>query len=564
MDLLSCNWDTAKFLIFSQNVFDPLIYYSHLTALVLSLVFGFFVFWNNRKSIITQVLFIITLLLSYWLFGDLTLWATEKSYITMFAWSTINLAEPFIYAFSLYFIYLFIDKQDISLKKKFAIFSPLLITIILTPTVFALMGFNLTTCDRDAIEGPLVYYGYLLEIIYTLWIIVVAFSRHKKTQNKDQKHQISLAATGIVLFLLSFAFGNIIGSLFTDLSFLGEDYSWTIGQYGLFGVPIFIGLLSYMIVRFKAFNIKLFGAQALVAALVFLVGSEFFFVTSLTNRVLVGVTLVLVCIGGYLLVRSVKSEIKAKESLQVANARLQELDKQKTEFVSFATHQLRSPLTSILGNASLILEGDLGKISEPLREVVNTILLSTKTQINVVESYLNISRIELGTMKYNFVEIDFADLLREIVGEQKPTIEAKGLKYSLSIDENQTYKIKADPDKFKQVVMNIIDNSIKYTKEGSIAISLEKSLEKNVGHGAGAVVRLKIADTGVGIAPAVLPKLFQKFSRAENANEANIHGTGLGLYIAKQIMNAHGGKIWAESAGEGKGSQFYVEMPAGR
>ncbi|MDO8579437.1 MAG: HAMP domain-containing sensor histidine kinase, partial [bacterium] len=416
------------------------------------------------------------------------------------------------------------------------------------------------TCDRDAIEGPLVYYGYLLEIIYTLWIVMVVFARHKKSQSSDQKHQISLVGIGAVLFLLSFAFGNIIGSLFSNASFLGEDYSWTIGQYGLFGVPIFIGFLSYMIVKFKAFNIKLIATQALVVALVILIGSQFFFIKSNINKVLNGITLFLSIGAGILIVRSVKREIEAKEALAVANDRLRELDKQKSEFVSFATHQLRSPLTSILGNASLILEGDLGKISDPLRDVMTTILQSTKTQINVVEDYLNISRIELGTMKYNFVEMDFKDLLKQVVNEQKPNIVAKGLAYTISLDENKTFKIKADPDKFKQVIMNAVDNSIKYTKQGSIVISLEKVAKS----GSVGVVRLKIADTGVGIAQDILPKLFQKFTRAGNANEANIHGTGLGLYIAKQIMNAHGGKIWAESAGEGKGSQVYVEMPEGR
>lgn len=547
-----CNWDTPRFLIFSGNVFDPLIYYSHLTALVLSFGFGLFVFLSNRKAITTQVLFVITLLMGSWMFGDLVLWATDKPSYTMSFWSSINLIEPFIYAFSLYFVYLFVDEKDISLRKKLAIFLPLIVTVVLTPTRYGILGFDMTTCDRDAIEGPLVYYGYFLEMAYVLWIVFVAFARHSKTMLRDKKTQIRLAAGGIVLFLLSFAFGNIIGSLFTDANFLGEDYSWTIGQYGLFGVPIFIGLLSYMIVRFKAFNVKLFGAQALVFAIIFLVGSEFFFITSVMNRTLVTITFVLVCIGGYLLIKSVKREIEAKEGLAKANARLVELDKQKTEFISFATHQLRSPLTAIKGNTSLILEGDVGPISEPLRNVTQTIYTSVKTMINVVEDYLNVSRIELGTMKYAMTELDFAALVKEVANEQKPNIDAKGLALNVSIDEGQTYKIKADVDKFKQVIMNTVDNSVKYTPKGTLTITLSKNAGK---------IRLQIKDTGVGIRPDVLPKLFQKFTRAPNASEANIHGTGLGLFIAKEIMVAHGGRIWAESAGEGKGSQFYVELP---
>jgi signal transduction histidine kinase len=204
------------------------------------------------------------------------------------------------------------------------------------------------------------------------------------------------------------------------------------------------------------------------------------------------------------------------------------------------------------GYASLMLEGEMGPVPEMVKGGIQTILTSTKTLINLVEDYLNISRMELGTMKYSLTEIDFKSLLEEVVREQKTNIEAKGLTFNVDFDANQTYKVKADLDKFKQVLMNTIDNSVKYTPTGSLSISLFKKDGK---------VIFKVSDTGVGINPAVMVKLFKKFSRAENAHEVNIHGTGLGLFIAREIMNAHKGRIWAESAGEGKGSQFYVELP---
>jgi signal transduction histidine kinase len=158
---------------------------------------------------------------------------------------------------------------------------------------------------------------------------------------------------------------------------------------------------------------------------------------------------------------------------------------------------------------------------------------------------------ELGTMKYDFKPIDFKELLDEVVREQKTNIEAKGLKLNVSVS-GDSFPIKADVDKFKQVIVNTIDNSVKYTPQGSITISLEKN-DKNI--------RFVVSDTGVGINPKTMPKLFKKFSRADNASDANIHGTGLGLFIAKEILTAHGGHMWAESEGEGKGSQFYIEIP---
>jgi signal transduction histidine kinase len=271
-------------------------------------------------------------------------------------------------------------------------------------------------------------------------------------------------------------------------------------------------------------------------------------------HIIVGFTFVLSVFFGLLLNSSVAKEIRQKQELELANTRLREIDVQKTEFISFATHQLRSPLASIKGNTSLILEGDAGPVPEPVKNIVDIVYTSIKTMGNIVEDYLNMSRIELGTMKYTLVDMDFKDLLTNVMNEQKINIEAKGLTYSVDVDATQTFKIKADPDKFKQVVMNTIDNSTKYTPKGSINISLTRDSARKV-------IRLKIADTGVGIKAEVMPKLFRKFSRAPDASAANIHGTGLGLFIAKEIMNAHGGKIWAESEGEGKGSQFYVEVP---
>ena len=269
---------------------------------------------------------------------------------------------------------------------------------------------------------------------------------------------------------------------------------------------------------------------------------------------------------GVLLLQNAKKEADVREKVEKlatqlqasntglaeANTKLRELDKQKTEFISFATHQLRSPLTSMRGYASLILEGEMGSVNGPLKEGIETIFTSTKTLISLVENYLNVSRMELGTMKYDFKPIDFKELLDEVVREQKTNIEAKGLTFSVKVDSNKSYSIKADKDKFKQVIVNTIDNSVKYTPQGSITISLEKN-DKNI--------RFVVSDTGVGINPKTMPKLFKKFSRADNASDANIHGTGLGLFIAKEILTAHGGKMWAESEGEGKGSQFYIEIP---
>jgi signal transduction histidine kinase len=178
---------------------------------------------------------------------------------------------------------------------------------------------------------------------------------------------------------------------------------------------------------------------------------------------------------------------------------------------------------------------------------------SANTLVNIVNDYLNISRIELGAMKYAFETIDLQNLIEDVVAELKPNIDKSGVKFTFTSEHGVDFRTTADKDKLKQVFLNIIDNSLKYTPKGSIFahLAIDKIKRKFI---------FTIKDTGVGIAPETLPHLFQKFSRAENASKTNIRGTGLGLYVAKEMIEAHHGTIRAESRGEGQGSTFFVEL----
>jgi signal transduction histidine kinase len=476
----------------------------------------------------------------------------------MYLWSFWLPLFITIFFLSFYFLYSLVKGKDLSFIPKISSLSVIALVFYFSQTTANLKAFDVYNCN--AVEGGvMINTVFLLSFVIFLVTLIFGVKEIKKIgkTNFVERKKAIFATIGVLCFLFMFSAATYYASIAN--MFGSEPEIFNFEQYGYFGMTIFIAFLTYIIVQYKAFNIKLVAAQALVASLIILIGSQFFFIKSAINQILNGITLALSLGFGYLLVKSVKREIQAKEQveklandLDKKNVRLQELDKQKSEFVSFATHQLRSPLTSMKGYASLMLEGEMGPVPEMVKGGIQTILTSTKTLINLVEDYLNISRMELGTMKYSLTEIDFKSLLEEVVREQKTNIEAKGLTFNVDFDANQTYKVKADLDKFKQVLMNTIDNSVKYTPTGSLSISLFKKDGK---------VIFKVSDTGVGINPAVMVKLFKKFSRAENAHEVNIHGTGLGLFIAREIMNAHKGRIWAESAGEGKGSQFYVELP---
>lgn len=259
----------------------------------------------------------------------------------------------------------------------------------------------------------------------------------------------------------------------------------------------------------------------------------------------------------YTLVTNIRKEVRGRkqvqvlaESLEIANARLKQVDLMKSEFLSVASHQLRAPLTAIRGYTSNITEGSYGEVPAYLQSPLDVIEESSRLMANAIEDYLNISRIEQGRMKYEKSDFDIADLAHKVVTELEPVAQAKGLK--LLFSTNGPAKVTADIGKMKQVITNLVDNAIKYTTAGNVTVAIDKNDTRT---------RISIVDTGVGIDAEDIDKLFSKFTRARDANKVNTTGTGLGLYVAKQLTEGNGGKVWVESDGIGKGSRFIIELP---
>jgi signal transduction histidine kinase len=243
---------------------------------------------------------------------------------------------------------------------------------------------------------------------------------------------------------------------------------------------------------------------------------------------------------------------KATEGLIQANARLKQLDEAKSEFVSIASHQLRTPLTVIKGYVSMILEGNFGRINNSQKDSMEKVFASNERLIHLVENLLNISRIESGRLHFNFETTRLENLVGSVVDELKTYAKKKGLKYKFVKSRKKLQKTKIDQEKMRQVILNLIDNAIKYTKKGGITISLSEEDDN---------LKICVEDTGMGIKTEDLSDLFEKFSRGTGTALIDTEGTGLGLFVADQMVKAHKGKIWAESKGTGKGSRFCFTLP---
>ncbi|PLX27487.1 hypothetical protein C0583_02955 [Candidatus Parcubacteria bacterium] len=243
---------------------------------------------------------------------------------------------------------------------------------------------------------------------------------------------------------------------------------------------------------------------------------------------------------------------KATKDLRLANERLKKLDAAKSEFISIASHQLRTPLTVIKGYISMMLEGSFGEFPDISRDSLEKVFESNERLISLVENLLNISRIESGRLKFTYTEIQLEKMIESVIWEIKRNAEDKGIKLEFKKPNIPLSKVMIDEEKIRQVVMNLIDNAVKYTNKGRVVVTLKEKDNALV---------FSVKDNGIGISKDDMPNMFKKFSRGTTASLEHTEGTGLGLLVAKQMIEYHDGKIWAESEGEDKGTTFTFVLP---
>lgn len=242
---------------------------------------------------------------------------------------------------------------------------------------------------------------------------------------------------------------------------------------------------------------------------------------------------------------------EATKELRMSNEQLQKLDEAKDEFVSMASHQLRTPLTSVKGYISMVLEGDVGKITNVQRRLLSEAFTSSERMVHLINDFLNVSRLQTGKFIIEAKPIDLAKVVTQEVDSLQTTANARGLK--LRYRAPATFPILyIDEGKIRQVIMNFIDNAIYYSSEQT-AIDVKLTIEE------GNAILL-VHDTGIGVPKAEQAHLFTKFFRATNARRQRPDGTGVGLFLAKKVIVAHGGSIVFESA-EGEGSTFGFRLP---
>lgn len=436
-------------------------------------------------------------------------------------------------------------------KKLLSVLISTFFVMIITLSPLAFIKVEIIDGSLKLITGPGMLAFGLLTTFFSTAAIYILFRKMKKAYDIE-KQQLRFVLIGIFTML-----GLIILTVLLPVVLVGSD---TFVIFMPLYTLIFLSMTTYAILKHHLFNIKIIATEAFVGVLLILLFSRIFIAISLINRVVDLFTFLVTTVFGILLIRSVLKEVEQREQLQVltteleaANVELKKLDQTKSEFISIASHQLRAPLTVIKGYISLIREGSYGKIAAIIEDALSKVAFSTEQLVKLVSDMLNLSRMESGKIRYEFKPTDFVSIVTRVIEEFKSTVEKKGLTLEFINELDGIFTLSLDPDKMREVVVNLVDNGIKYTPKGTITVRLEKTSQNSV--------RLSVRDEGIGIKPEDMGRLFTKFVRTEDARRTDPNGTGIGLYFLKRVVEDHGGKAGVESEGLGKGSTFFVELP---
>lgn len=541
---------------------------SHLTSVGWMVVVGSFltmllsgvVYWQDFTKRSSKFFFIFGIInfvwgLAYGFFeGVFTTPDVYTGFITLYI--TAAIVPPFTFLF----LYVFsVEKAKLPFIKIATYFVPYFIIVgilLYAPESIVSYQKNTETVGK-VVFGKLffVYATYILAyLVAGLYLLA-------------KKYRLSAGIYKIAIYDLLVAFCTacllaVLMSLFSPMFGGGHDLFWV----GHAAVILLMFWIARILMKYNFWSFKLITTEFFITIILITLLAESFFAMSELDLLIKTAITLLIVFSSFFLVGSVKREIQSKykienliRSLDDMHARLKVLDKKKSDFLSIASHHLRDPLTAIKGYASMLLEGSFGELSEQVRQAIEKIFDSSNRLITMVSDFMDISNIESGDMKYKFVDVDIYRIVSGLVSEMKQNADRARLHFEFTADGqglgDTSYITVGDAGKLRQVFSNLIDNSIKYTPHGSVSVLLSKSAD-------GKKIIFSVSDTGIGMNELTKEKIFRKFSRAEGVNRVYTEGTGLGLYVAKEIIGKHEGRVWAESKGEGHGSSFFVELEA--
>lgn len=526
--------------------------FSHLDLLGVGLtvaaiaLLGIVVYISNTKSISNIAFLFFCVVTILWSVSNYLSYQTSDPSAALF-FLRLVIFFAFWHSFT-FFNFLYVFPRE---RGSFPVWHKYFLTpYIIVVSLWTLFGdFVFSGIKENSLQGahdPVVENGMILFVLTALSLIVASFVflikkiRHAKT--KERTPLLIILGGALLTFSLIVVCNLILPSVFKVTIFI------PLGAIIFFP---FSFATAYSIFKHRMFRVTNIGSAVMAFLLCGATFVEIIFAENIGQLVLRSGIFLFVLLISIQFVKNIFVLEATTRSLETANEQLKSLDKLKSEFISLASHQLRSPLTVIKGYASTLTDGVVGEMNTKQHEITRHIYTSAQGLASLVEDFLNVTKIEQGGMKYIFDSVDIKKIVDDISSDMKLVAEDKHLEFVVSCEVGDSCLVKADAVKLKQVFLNLIDNSIKYTKEGFVKVSLKKE---------DSMLVFSVTDSGVGLTDETKKKLFTKFGRG-NASVLNTGGSGLGLYLAYEIVKAHKGEIIATSEGVGTGSTFSVTIP---
>lgn len=568
-----------------------------LIIAVINIAYGSIIYLKDKKNTTSIWFFLLAISVGLWGVGMFLFRLAQDEYLTQVFARILYFSAALIPIAFVYFSAVFPSSSpSFTAWQKYVLPIPFFLVVILSLVPdFLIKGTQFVAGDETHI-----LYNKFYHAIYVFYIIIyfaygyfLLIKKYIASRTADVilSNQIIYILAGTSISTVIGVFANLLGPYAGIFKF-----NW-LGQIGNI---VMISTISYAVVKHHLFSISLILVEMAVFLLNILVFVNIFTSHMQAEFILNTLVFLFIFLFSSILMRSIYKDIRDREyiaglvkEMEGANERMRIMEAQKTEFVSIASHQLRTPLTVIKGYASMVLEGTFGALTDEARNAVEKLYKSSEKVVALVEDLLTVSRIEQGKMVLAFERVDFMNFIHGILSEIDKEAQELKIKLVFVADTNKDFGVLIDPKKFKQVVAHLFENALKYTPAGGsvrVAVSLDSISRK---------IRLVISDTGVGMTPEQIKTILERFNLKEGtegvqieivdqkeATDPNSKETtetssegdketkeesslaeesrtpGIGLYIAQEIIEAHHGNLRIESAGTNKGVTVIVELPA--
>ena len=424
--------------------------------------------------------------------------------------------------------------------------SALYIIALLEPS-FLIQKITIYEWGKEVVEDPLEYLIFFcIFCFFYIGGVVRMWLKYFRSQGISRTQLLVLALSTSIT-----GAGGMYYNLVLASPFVGDfQYLWT-GP--LFGTSVSI-IIMYSIFRFHLFNAKVIATELTISLLWIFTFLRTLLASDIREQIFNGGLFLLSLVIGSLLIRSVYKEVQARELIEKQEKELEMANQRQENLIHFISHEVKGYFTKSEGAFAAIAEGDFGEAPPDIKNLSERALADVRKGVETIMNILSAGDLKKGTIPFAMQMFDMRTEVARVVEELRSAALERHLALDFVADGSANYAIVGDaPQLSKHVFSNIIGNAIQYTKQGSVRISLSR--ERNA-------ILLTVKDTGVGITETDKDRLFTEGGRGSESIKMNAHSTGYGLFIAKSIVDAHRGRIWAESEGTGKGSTFYVELPA--